>query len=205
MSVIYPPEFYNRSALVVARELLGAKLVRVLPDGTRVAGRIVETEAYTGIDDLASHGRAKRTPRNLPMWGAPGRAYVYLTYGMYWMLNVSAEPEGQPAAILIRALEPLEGLDHMARQRPDRKPHEWTSGPARLALALSIDKSLNTVDMTTPAAGLWIESDQIIPDELVRTGPRIGLGKTPEPWLSIPWRWWVVGNRHVSVGSGRLG
>lgn len=199
-------DFYNRSALVVARDLLGARLVRVLPDGTRIAGRIVETEAYTGLDDLASHaGRHKRTPRNLPMWKAPGRSYVYFTRGIHWMLNVVVEPEDQPAAVLIRAIDPLEGLDTIGRHRPDSKPLDWTSGPARLTRALAISGALNEADMTTTAAGLWIEDDEAIPDELVRSGPRIGLGKTPEPWFSIPWRWWVGGNAYVSAGSGKLG
>ena len=205
-SPILAADFYNRSALIVARDLLGMRLVRILPDGTRIAGRIVETEAYTGLDDLASHaGRHKRTSRNLPMWKAPGRAYVYFTRGIHWMLNVVVEPEDQPAAILIRAIEPLEGLDAIARHRPDSKPLDWTSGPARLTRALAITGTLNEVDMTSATAGLWIEADQAIPDSLVRTGPRIGLGKTPEPWFSIPWRWWIGGNPYVSAKSGKLG
>src|ERR1700694_3715745 len=83
-SLPLPAEFYARSALIVARDLLGARLVRVMPDGTRISGRIVETEAYSGVNDLASHGRTKRTKRNTPMWGQPGYAYTYLTYGLYW-------------------------------------------------------------------------------------------------------------------------
>ncbi|HMT21678.1 MAG TPA: DNA-3-methyladenine glycosylase, partial [Promineifilum sp.] len=102
-----PASFYTPSALVVARHLLGARLVRLLPNGARLAGRIVETEAYSGIDDLASHGHSRRTPRNLPMYGPPGRAYVYFTYGNYWLFNAVAEPDGDPAAVLIRAVEPL--------------------------------------------------------------------------------------------------
>lgn len=200
-----PVEFYARSALVVARELLGARLVRILPDGSRLSGRIVETEAYSGLDDMASHGRSKRTKRSAPMWDVPGRAYIYFTYGMYWMLNVVAEPVDYPAAVLIRAIEPLEGLDIMRQQRSDRKMAEWTSGPARLVIALTITGALNTADMTRTDSGLWIEPDETIPDSLVRTGPRIGLGKTPEPWFTIPWRWWVAGNPYVSAGSGKLG
>jgi DNA-3-methyladenine glycosylase len=202
---LLPAEFYAQSALVVARQLLGARLVRQLPDGTRLSGRIVETEAYTGVDDMASHGRAKRTPRNLPMWGAPGRAYVYLTYGMHWMLNAVAEAEGHPAAVLIRAIEPLEGLEFIQAQRRNLPLFEQTNGPARLTQALAVDKSFNTVDLTTTAGNLWIERGVTISDECVRTGPRIGLGKTPEPWFSIQWRWWVGGNLHVSVGSGKRG
>jgi DNA-3-methyladenine glycosylase len=201
----FPVSFYSQPALWVARRLLGARLVRVLPNGAHLSGRIVETEAYTGLDDLASHGHSRRTPRNNIMYGPPGRAYIYFTYGNWWMPNVVTEPEGFPAAVLLRALEPLEGLDEMAARRPDRPPHEWTNGPAKLALALGIDKSLNGADLTTTQNGLWIEPDMNVPEELVRTGPRVGLGKTPEPWLSLPWRFWIGGNSFVSKGSGRLG
>lgn len=201
----FPLSFYAQPTLNAARQLLGARLVRILPDGTRLSGRIVETEAYAGLDDLASHGHSRRTPRNSIMYGPPGRAYIYFTYGNWWMPNVVTEPEGFPAAVLLRAVEPLEGLDEMAARRPGRPPHEWTNGPAKLALALAIDKALNGFDLTTIENGLWIEPDQFVPDGLVRTGPRIGLGKTPEPWRSLPWRFWVGGNPFVSKGSGRAG
>ncbi len=200
-----PPSFYIPSAQSVARALLGARLVRVLPNGARLAGRIVETEAYSGLDDLASHGHSRRTPRNRPMYGPPGRAYVYFTYGNYWLFNVVCEPEGDPAAVLVRAVEPLEGLEEMAARRPDRGPFEWTSGPGKLVLALGISGADNTLDLTTTANNLWIEPDVVVPDDQVRTGPRIGMGKTPEPWHSIPWRWWVAGNPYVSHGSGKRG
>lgn len=205
MTTPLPREFYAQSALLVARELLGAHLVRLLPDGTRLAGRIVEAEAYTGIDDMASHGRARRTPRNLPMWGAAGHAYVYFTYGNHWMLNVVAEAEGHPAAVLIRAIEPLEGEAVMQAHRAGRTRTEWTSGPGKLAQALAITGAENTLDITTTANRLWVEPGEPVSDADVRTGPRIGLGKTPEPWFSIPWRWWVGGNRCVSAGSWRKG
>ena len=119
------------------------------------------------------------------------------------MLNVVTEPEGDPAAVLIRAVEPLEGLDEMAARRPDRPPLEWTSGPAKLVLAFGITGDMNTIDMTTTDGSLWIEPDGSVPDERVRTGPRVGLNTTPEPWLSLPWRFWVAGNLYVSKGSGR--
>jgi DNA-3-methyladenine glycosylase len=205
MPTPFPPTFYTQSALLVARQLLGARLVRMLPDSQRLSGRIVEAEAYTGLDDLASHGHSRRTPRNAVMYGPPGRAYVYFTYGNYWMLNAVAEPEGDPAAVLIRAIEPLEGLEEMAARRPGRGPFEWTSGPGKLALALGITGALNTVDLTATDAGLWIEPDATIPDERVRTGPRVGLNTTPEPWVSLPWRFWVAGNPYVSKGSGKKG
>lgn len=190
--------FFAQEATVVARALLGAVLVRTV-EGQRLAGRIVETEAYRTIDDLAAHSRAGKTPRNLPMWEAPGHAYVYLTYGMYWLLNVVCEPEDSPAAVLIRAIEPTEGLDRIAANRNGRAPKHWTSGPGRLTMALGIDGDDNRVDMTDPASGLWIEAGDPVLDEHILTGPRIGLGKhVPEPWLSLGWRWWEVENPHVS-------
>lgn len=204
MSDPLPISFYAQPALTVARELLGARLVRVLPDGTRLSGRIVETEAYSGLDDLASHGHSRRTPRNLPMYGPPARAYVYFTYGAHWLFNAVCEPEGDPAAVLIRAIEPVEGLDQMAARRPGRALHEWTNGPGKLTQALGIDGTDNTLDLTT-AGHLWIEPDAPITDDFVRTGPRIGINSTPEPWLSLPWRFWVAGNLFVSRGSGKRG
>ncbi len=198
MGAILPRAFYAQEATVVARGLLGAVLVRQL-GGERVSGRIVEAEAYRLQADAASHSHRGRTPRNDPMWGEPGHAYVYFTYGKFWLLNVVCEPVGQPAAVLLRALEPLEGLDAMAARRDGRPPTEWTSGPARLTLALGVDGRLNRADLTTPEAGLWIEAGDPIPEAEVRTGPRVGLGKrVAEPWLSMPWRWWVAGSAHVS-------
>ena len=194
-----PRSFYDRSALVVARELLGTRLIRLEPGQPPLIGIIVETEAYTGHDDLASHGRNKETPRNKPMWGAPGHAYVYLSRGIHWMLNAVTEAEGAPAAVLIRAVRPIAGHDVIARRRAKvKKPRETTSGPARLTMAFGIDQSLNTCDLTTPAAGLWIEAGEAIPDSRVLTGPRIGMGKTPEPWYSMPWRWYVADDEYVS-------
>ncbi len=194
-----PPETYLPHAVEVARALLGQVLVRQLPDGTRLAGRIVETEAYTGHDDLASHGRVKKTPRNLPMWEAPGRAYVYLCRGTMWLINIVVEPAEQPAAVLIRALEPTEGLDQIAERRTGRTAKEWTSGPARLTQALAITDAHNRADVTTTEAGLWLEAGTPIPNAEVVTGARIGLGKrVSEPWFSIPWRFCVKGNPYVS-------
>lgn len=196
--MILDRDFYAQPATGVARALLGAVLVRQI-DGQRLSGVIVETEAYTGLHDLASHGRKKRTVRNLPMWEAPGFAYVYLIYGMYWLLNVVCEPVDHPAAVLIRAIEPREGQDAIAANRPGRPPHEWTNGPGRLSLALNVTGDHNRADVTTPDAGLWIEAGDPVPDEQIHTGPRIGLGKyVGEPWLSMSWRWWIAGNRHVS-------
>ncbi len=191
-------EFYAQEATVVARALLGAVLARRI-DGQTVSGRIVETEAYRTVEDLASHGRRARTARNRPMYGPPGHAYVYLIYGRYWLFNAVCEPVDHPAAVLVRALEPLEGAAIMAANRPGHPRRTWTNGPGRLALALAITGAHNTADLTAPGAELWIEAGEPVPDEAVQTGPRIGLGKhVAEPWLSQPWRWWVRDNGYVS-------
>jgi DNA-3-methyladenine glycosylase len=189
-------DFYEQEATTVARALLGAILVRQI-DGQRVSGRIVETEAYR-VDDQAAHWRRGRTPRNQPAWDAPGHAYIYFTYGMHWLINAVCEPADHPAAVLIRALEPREGHSFMAAQRPGIAPRDWTRGPGRLTRALHISGALNRADLTSTASGVWIEAGDTIADEAVQRGPRIGLGSTPEPWFSIPWRWWIAGNPYVS-------
>jgi DNA-3-methyladenine glycosylase len=200
MAEILDRAFYAQRATTVARQLLGAVVVRSI-DGQRVSGVILETEAYTGLDDLGSHGREKRTPRNLPMWDTPGHAYVYLIYGMYWLLNVVCEPVDHPAAVLIRAIEPRDGQAIFAANRPGRPPHQWTNGPGRLSRALGVTGENNRADLTRRDSGLWIEAGEHGPNDRVCTGPRIGLGKrVTEPWFSIPWRWWIADNPYVSKG-----
>jgi len=171
-----PPEFYARPTLSVARELLGARLVRVL-DGVRTSGLITETEAYIGETDLACHARAGRTSRTAVMYGPPGRAYVYFIYGVHWMLNAVTEPAGTPAAVLIRALFLENSSTHLR-------------GPARLTRALAIDSTHNDLDLTSSPA-LWIEPGIVISDANVTIGPRVGLYTVPEPWKSMPWRFLV--------------
>ena len=187
---ILPREFYNRPTLTVARELLGATLVRV-ENNVRVAGMIVETEAYVGESDLGCHAKAGKTPRTEIMFGQAGRAYVYFTYGMHWMLNAVTEVEGFPAAVLIRAIQPLEGLDIIASRRGNQPRTRWTDGPAKLAQALGIDKSFNGVDLCSRKGELWIEDGESISDESVTIGARVGLYTVPEPWKSKPWRFLV--------------
>ncbi len=190
-------DFYNRPTLTVARELLGARLVRIL-DGVRLEGVISETEAYLGETDLGSHARVGRTARTQHMYGPPGRAYVYFTYGMHWMVNVVTEAEGVPAAVLIRAVvlvEPVEtngeGLRMVQARRGKAKRADWTNGPAKLTAAFGITSAQNGIDLTTTTAGLWIESGQPVADERVTIGPRVGLYNVPEPWKSIAWRFLV--------------
>ena len=183
------PEFFDRDTVTVARDLLGKVLVREA-GGKRMWGRLVEVEAYLGPDDLAAHSSGgRRSPRNEVMYGAPGHAYVYFTYGMHWMLNIVTEPQGCPAAVLIRAIVPQEGLPVMQARRGPRAPlARLTDGPGKLAQALGIDKSLNEADLCAPGAVLYIERASDVPEAQVRRGPRIGLNNTPEPWKSIPWR-----------------
>jgi len=183
--------FYDRPALDVARDLLGCRLVRS-QDGKRLAGRIMETEAYQGEDDLGCHASAGKTPRNAVMYGPPGHAYVYFTYGMHWLLNAVTSSAGVPAAVLIRAIYPVEGHEAIAENRPmNAFKSGWTDGPAKLTQALHITKDCNQVDLCHPEGGLWIERDDLILDRFVHRTARIGLNSVPEPWRSIPWRFLV--------------
>lgn len=185
-----PPSFYDRPTLTVARELLGARLVRI-QDGVRLSGLIVEIEAYIGETDLGCHARAGKTARTRVMYGPPGRTYVYFAYGMHWMLNVVTEQAGFPAAVLIRALELETGQDLVAARRAPAKPADWTNGPAKLARAFGIDMSQNELDLTQAPSSLWIEPGVVISDASVTIGPRVGLYSVPEPWKSLPWRFLV--------------
>jgi DNA-3-methyladenine glycosylase len=186
--MVLPRAFYERPTLVVARDLVGTRLVRV-QNGRRLTGYITETEAYVGESDLGCHAKAGRTVRTAVMYGAAGRAYVYFTYGNHWMLNVVTEGEDFPAAVLIRAIQPIEGADIMARRRSGRD----TYGPGKLTQALRITKAENGLDITRARSALRIERGLSVPDSLVVRGPRVGLDGVPEPWVSKPWRFLVRG------------
>jgi len=180
--------FYNRPALEVARDLLGCRLVR-FQNGQRLSGWIVETEAYQGEEDLGCHASAGKTHRTAVMYGPPGHAYVYFTYGMHWLLNAVTSREGTPAAVLIRAIQPEAGLEAMAENRPyQARKSGWTDGPAKLTQAFDINGDLNSIDLCSQGSGLWIESGQAVHDGQVSQTARIGLNSVPEPWRSIPWR-----------------
>lgn len=178
-----PRSFYDRPTVTVARELLGARLVRV-EGGRRLAGWIVEAEAYVGETDLACHARAGRTPRTAAMYGPPGHAYVYFTYGNHWMLNAVTEREGFPAAVLVRAILPVEGLEVISARRGGR----GTDGPGKLTQALGITGEQYGLDLTEANGVLWIETGRTVPERAVTKGPRVGLNTVPEPWKSMPWR-----------------
>ena len=203
-----PRSFYRRPTLTVARELLGKRLVHV-DRGRRLSGWIVEAEAYIGQEDLGCHARVGRTERNRSMWGEPGHAYVYFTYGMHWCLNVVTEAAGRPAAVLLRALSAQEGIPTMRRRRgldssgqrgkalsgalPGRssgeaKPKGLADGPAKLCQALGIDGRLDGDDLCRAGARLFIEDGPALPPGAIARGPRVGLNRVPEPWKSKPWR-----------------
>lgn len=189
-----PREFYARDALIVARALLGQRLVRVL-DGERLAGRIVETEAYLGEADAASHAAHGRTPRNAVMYGPPGYAYVYFVYGMHYCLNAVTGVEGVASAVLLRALQPVEGIATMRLHRPGRADCELANGPARLCQALAIDRRFNGTDLVT-GAELFIEADLTIAADQIVAGPRVGV-RGDAAALAAPWRFMLRGHPHV--------
>lgn len=181
-----PRKFYNRPTLTVARELLGAKLIHI-SNGKKLVGLITETEAYIGENDLACHAKAGRTKRTDPMYGEAGHAYIYFTYGNHWMFNVVTEKENFPAAVLIRAIQPMEGVELMMKRRQGRD----TFGPGKLTQALGITISQNYTNLTESTSPLRIEAGVKIPNKSVTIGARVGLNQTPEPWLSKPWRFLV--------------
>jgi len=197
MSAKLPREFYTRSdVLEVARDLLGKKLVVPHKNGSRVAGTIVETEAYRGPEDRASHAyNGRRTQRTETMYGVGGTAYVYFVYGMYNQFNVVTNTEDIPHAVLVRALEPIEGIDLIRRRRAGRSEYEWTSGPGRLCVAMGIDRRLDKADLL--GGRVWIEAGVSVSPREIARGPRVGIDYAKE-WIAKPWRFWVRDNPFVS-------
>jgi DNA-3-methyladenine glycosylase len=183
--MILKRDFYNRGTIEIARDLLGKILVHKTPEGV-ISGRIVETEAYLQ-DDLACHASRGMTPRNRAMFGLPGQAYVYFIYGMYHCVNVVTQPEGIGEAVLIRAVEPVEGVELMQKKR-GREDH-LADGPGKLCQAFGIDKRLNAVDMTR---GKFVILDGEKPEKIYSSG-RIGIKNNAEK----PWRFFVD-SEHVS-------
>ena len=179
--------FFNRNTVDVARELIGNTLIRV-EDGRRISGIITETEAYRGEEDLACHARSGRTKRTIVMYGPPGHAYVYFTYGTHWMLNFVTEAEDFPAAVLLRGIQPVEGVDIIGERRKARPQSQWTNGPGKICQALNIDKRFNGMDLCSSKAKIFIEIGNPVSDSNVTIGPRVGLNTVHELWLSIPWR-----------------
>lgn len=188
-----PRDFYNRDTLQVARDMLGCWLVRDI-NGEQMAARIVETEAYCGAEDSACHAHRRRSPRTEAMFGPAGHAYVYLVYGMHWLLNVVTEPEDSPCAVLIRAVEPTANEDAMRANR-QASGKQLSNGPGKLTRALSIDKALYGHDMTQRQK-LWISTASH--HEPVATGPRVGIDYAKPEHRDAPWRFWLTDNPWVS-------
>jgi DNA-3-methyladenine glycosylase len=189
-----PSSFYERPTLTVAKELLGKVLVHRTPDGV-AAGMIVETEAYIGEDDPACHAAPGPTSRNAPLYGPPGMAYVYLNYGIHYLVNAVTERSGSPAAVLIRALAPLDGLDLMRRRRGEVADVELCRGPGNLTRALGITLQENRLDLSD--SRLTIEH-RGLPCGKVSCGPRIGIRVA----VDRPWRYWIA--THPAVSGRRL-
>jgi len=193
--------FFNRDPRTVARELLGKLIVR--REGRRqIAGRVVEVEAYLGAGDLAAHAAAGHTARNAVLWGPSGHAYVYFIYGVHYCLNISCLPDGDAGCVLIRALEPVSGIDDMAKARgladvdltSRRELRKLASGPGKLCEALGITRPRdNAKDMLSPASDLQVMSDGFRVDEVAVT-QRIGITKSAE----LPLRYVIAGNDFLS-------
>lgn len=193
-----PSRLLEGTPLTVARRLLGQRLVRRV-DGVTVAGRIVEVEAYGGRDDSTSHAVRGASGRARGMFGPAGRAYIYLIYGMHTCLNVVAHEAGGVGAVLIRALAPETGLDHMRSRRGGVAPHLLTSGPGRLCKALAIERSLDGVDLCGEESLLLLAAGAAVPDQAVVAGPRVGVVGRPED-VAWPGRLYIAGDPNVSPG-----
>lgn len=192
-----PREFYTRSHVVtVAQELLGKLLVVPTRNKTRVSGRIVEVEAYRGPQDRAAHSYGgRRTKRTETMYGIGGTAYVFFVYGMYNQFNVVTGAAESPHAVLIRAVEPLEGIESMRKRRHGQPDHNLTNGPGKLCIALDIDRRLDAADLLGDR--VWLEDGEPILRSRIRSGPRIGIDYAQE-WKDKPWRFWLKDNPFVS-------
>ncbi len=192
--------FYGRDTITVAKDLLGKVLVRETPAG-RMSMRIVETEAYCGPQDKACHASRGKTERNGVMFGEPGHAYVYFIYGMYYCLNLVTEQDGYPAAVLIRAGEPLEGVDAMwARRKKAKKFEGLASGPGKLCMALDIDRALNGIDLCKKGP-LYVEDGDPEVRDIVSCR-RIGVDYAGE-YRDRPWRFYIRGSPFVSVRADK--
>ena len=190
-------DFYTRpNVLAISKDLLGKLLVVPDKHGKRISGKIVEVEAYRGPEDRASHAYAgRRTKRTETMYQIGGIAYVYFVYGMYNQFNVVTNIENIPHAILIRALEPVEGIETMRRRRQSHPDKNLTNGPGKLCLAMDIDRELNAADLL--GNRVWLEEFETVSRSKLKTGPRIGIDYAEE-WVKKPWRFWIKGNDFVS-------
>lgn len=196
---ILTKDFYSRDTLAVARDLLGREIVRVLEDGTELVCRITETEAYIGRMDKACHAYGyKRTPRTETLFAPPGRAYIYLIYGIYHCLNFVTEAEGEPAAVLIRGAVSIKNGNIIAKNRFGRKiedmsPYQrknFLNGPGKLCRGLELTRAQNGLDLTDPASGLYLLSGSPPAPADIHVGKRIGIDYAEEA-VHFPWRFYL--------------
>jgi DNA-3-methyladenine glycosylase len=185
-----PRSFYDRPVLDVARDLLGAVVDR---DGVRL--RLTEVEAYDGANDPASHAFRGPTARNAVMFGPPGHAYVYFTYGMHFCVNIVCGPPDIASAVLLRAGEVIDGAALAQSRRPKSSARDLARGPARMTQALGIDRSLDGVDVTKTGSPIVVTAGELVAPERIRTGPRIGIAQA----VDRPWRFWIDGDTSVST------
>lgn len=194
-----PRAFYLHDTVTVARTLLGCVLWRRLDDGMLLAARIVETEAYLGANDMASHARrGLRSERNASMYLEGGHAYVYFTYGMHWCLNVVTQEEGLAEAVLLRATEPVRGIEAIRERRPKaKKETDLMNGPGKICMALDIDRRLDGASLR--GESLWLSPRDVeIADDDIAVSPRIGIDNSGDA-AAWPLRFFLRGNRHVSA------
>ncbi len=191
------PAFYRRrDTIEIARDLLGKLLVVPDATGRRVSGMIVETEAYLGTTDRAAHSYAgRRTPRNEVTYGTGGHVYVFFIYGLYFQLNIVCGEVDSPHVVLIRALEPVEGIEIMRERRGEMKDRNLTSGPGKLCIAMAINRELNGENLR--GKRIWLEDHRSFDDDDVLVGTRIGIDYAGED-AERPWRFWVRGNEFVT-------
>jgi DNA-3-methyladenine glycosylase len=192
-----PRDFYTRTnVLTIARQLLGKLLVVPAANGTRVSGVIVETEAYRGPQDRASHAYGgRRTKRTETMYLGGGATYVYFVYGMYYQFNVVTNLEDTPHAVLVRALQPVEGIETMRIRRHGQPDRNLTNGPGKLCIALGIDRQLDRADLLGDR--VWLENYEKVPTSGIAKGSRVGIDYA-EDWIEKPWRFWIRDNPFVS-------
>lgn len=188
--------FQRKGTLKVARDLLGKLLVVPTADGARVSGMIVETEAYLGVEDKAAHSYGgRRTARNEITYAEGGHVYVFFVYGMYYQLNLVTGPTEQAHVVLIRALEPVEGIEIMRERRVQIADKNLTSGPGKLTIAMGIDRSFNGEHLSGDR--IWVEEYKNLRPSEIASGPRIGIDYAEE-FVEMPWRFWVEGSQFVS-------
>jgi DNA-3-methyladenine glycosylase len=199
---ILPRDFFARRSVAVAPDLLGCLLSHQTAEGL-VTVRLTEVEAYSGESDPASHAFRGRTARNAVMYGPPGHAYVYFTYGMHFCVNLVCQPEGDPSAVLLRAGEVVDGVPLASARRSRRsrsgtvhRERDLARGPALLCEALGIDRSHNGADVCTPASPLQAAAPaKPVPGADISTGPRVGVSRAAD----VPWRFWITGDPTVSI------